>query len=43
VNAELNRAAHVRKISEATAGDLERRLAKADAWLTHARARRVAG
>jgi superfamily II DNA or RNA helicase len=33
VNAELNRLSKVRKVSEATVGELERRLAAADRWL----------
>jgi superfamily II DNA or RNA helicase len=43
VNAELNRVSGVKKVSEATVEQLERRLAKADAWLQQASARRVAG
>ena len=43
VNAELNRVSGVKKVSEATVEQLERRLAKADAWLKQASARRVAG
>jgi superfamily II DNA or RNA helicase len=43
VNAELNRVSGVKKVSEATVEQLERRLAKADAWLAQASARRVAG
>ncbi len=41
VNAELNRVTGVRKVGEATVEELERRLQKADAWLTQATARRV--
>jgi hypothetical protein len=33
VNAELNRLSRVRKVSEATIDELERRLAAADRWL----------
>jgi hypothetical protein len=33
VNAELNRLSKVRKVSEATVDELERRLAAADRWL----------
>jgi hypothetical protein len=33
VNAELNRLSRVRKVSEATIDELERRLAAADKWL----------
>jgi hypothetical protein len=33
VNAELNRLSSVRRVSEATIEHLERRLARADAWL----------
>jgi hypothetical protein len=43
VNAELNRVSGVKKVSEATLEQLERRLAKADAWLQQASSRRVAG
>ncbi|HVF32545.1 MAG TPA: DEAD/DEAH box helicase [Acidimicrobiales bacterium] len=43
VNAELNRVSGVRKVSEATAEQLQKRLDKADAWLRQAAARRVAG
>jgi superfamily II DNA or RNA helicase len=43
VNAELNRVSGVKKVSEATVEQLERRLTKADAWLRQASARRVAG
>jgi superfamily II DNA or RNA helicase len=43
VNAELNRVSGVRKISEATLEQLQRRLEKAEAWLTQASARRVPG
>jgi ribosomal protein S4 len=43
VNAELNRVSGVKKVSEATVEQLERRLQKADAWLRQASARRVAG
>jgi superfamily II DNA or RNA helicase len=43
VNAELNRVSGVKKVSEATVEQLERRLAKADAWLQQASSRRVAG
>jgi superfamily II DNA or RNA helicase len=41
VNAELNRVANLRKVSEATVEQLEKRLAKADAWLRQERARRA--
>ena len=41
VNAELNRASHIRKITEATVNELQRRLDKADQWLAHAKAKRV--
>jgi len=34
VNAELNRLSRVRKVSEATIDELERRLAAADRWLS---------
>jgi superfamily II DNA or RNA helicase len=34
VNAELNRLSGVRRVSEATVGQLERRLAQADRWLS---------
>jgi superfamily II DNA or RNA helicase len=43
VNAELNRVSGVKKVSEATVEQLERRLAKADAWLKQASSRRFAG
>jgi superfamily II DNA or RNA helicase len=43
VNAELNRVSGVKSVREATLEQLQRRLAKADAWLVQARARRVAG
>ena len=43
VNAELNRVSGVKKVSEATVQQLEKRLEKADAWLRQASARRVAG
>jgi hypothetical protein len=43
VNAELNRVSGVKKVSEATVEQLERRMAKADAWLQQASSRRVAG
>jgi superfamily II DNA or RNA helicase len=43
VNAELNRVSGVKKVSEATVEQLEKRLQKADAWLRQASARRVAG
>ncbi|HUP87310.1 MAG TPA: DEAD/DEAH box helicase [Acidimicrobiales bacterium] len=43
VNVELNRVSGVKKVSEATVEQLERRLQKADAWLRQASARRVAG
>jgi len=43
VNAELNRISGVKKVSEATVQQLEKRLEKADAWLRQASARRVAG
>jgi hypothetical protein len=33
VNSELNRLSRVRKVSEATIDELERRLAAADKWL----------
>jgi len=41
VNAELNRATGVAKITEATVEQLQRRLDKADAWLRQASGRRV--
>ena len=41
VNAELNRITGVKKISEATVEQLQRRLDKADAWLRQASGRRV--
>ncbi len=41
VNAELNRVSGVKKISEATVEQLQRRLDKAEAWLLQASARRV--
>ncbi len=41
VNAELNRASGVTKISTATVEQLQRRLDKADAWLRQASGRRV--
>jgi hypothetical protein len=43
VNAELNRVSGVKRVSEATLEQLQRRLEKADAWLVQASARRVAG
>jgi superfamily II DNA or RNA helicase len=43
VNAELNRVSNVKKVSEATVEELERRLAKASDWLRQASSRRVAG
>ncbi len=43
VNAELNRVSGVKKVSEATVEQLERRLDKAETWLTQASARRVPG
>lgn len=43
VNAELNRVSGMVKVSQATVEQLEKRLAKADAWLRQASARRVAG
>lgn len=43
VNAELNRASGVKKVSEATVEELQRRLDKAEMWLTQASARRVPG
>jgi superfamily II DNA or RNA helicase len=43
VNAELNRVSGVKKVSEATVEQLERRLEKASAWLAQASSRRVAG
>ena len=43
VNAELNRVSGVKTVRDATLEQLQRRLAKADAWLVQARARRVAG
>ncbi|MDQ4090880.1 MAG: hypothetical protein M3163_11360 [Actinomycetota bacterium] len=43
VNAELNRVSGVKKVSEATVEQLERRLDKAETWLTRASARRVPG
>jgi superfamily II DNA or RNA helicase len=41
VNAELNRVSGVKKISEATLEELERRLDKAETWLRQASSRRV--
>jgi superfamily II DNA or RNA helicase len=41
VNAELNRISGVKKISEATVEQLQRRLDKADTWLRQASGRRV--
>ncbi len=41
VNAELNRVSGVKKVSEATVEQLERRLDKAEAWLRQASGRRV--
>jgi superfamily II DNA or RNA helicase len=43
VNAELNRVSGVKKVSEATVEELQRRLEKAERWLTQASARRVPG
>jgi hypothetical protein len=43
VNAELNRVCGLRKISEATVEQLEKRLQKAELWLRQASARRVPG
>lgn len=43
VNAELNRVSGLRRISEATVEQLEKRLHKADLWLRQASARRVPG
>lgn len=43
VNAELNRVSGVRKISDATIEQLDRRLDKAEQWLRQASARRVVG
>ncbi|HLF40567.1 MAG TPA: DEAD/DEAH box helicase [Acidimicrobiia bacterium] len=43
VNAELNRVSGLKRISEATAEQLEKRLAKAEDWLRQAAARRAAG
>ena len=43
VNAELNRVSGVKKVSEATVEQLQRRLDQAEKWLTHASARRVPG
>jgi hypothetical protein len=43
VNAELNRVSNVKRVSEATVQQLERRLEKAELWLRQASARRVAG
>jgi superfamily II DNA or RNA helicase len=43
VNAELNRVSGVKRVSEATVEQLEKRLAKAEAWLRQASSRRVAG
>ncbi|MGI8807687.1 MAG: DEAD/DEAH box helicase [Acidimicrobiales bacterium] len=41
VNAELNRVSGVKKVSEATVEELERRLDKAEMWLRQASSRRV--
>ena len=41
VNAELNRVSGVKKVSEATLEELERRLDKAETWLRQASGRRV--
>ena len=41
VNAELNRVSGVKKVSEATVDQLQRRLDKAEAWLRQASGRRV--
>ena len=43
VNAELNRVSGVKKVSEATVEQLEKRLDKAEQWLRQASARPVAG
>jgi len=43
VNNELNRITGLRKISEATVDDLERRLARAEKWLEQESSRHVAG
>ncbi|HET7486978.1 MAG TPA: DEAD/DEAH box helicase [Acidimicrobiales bacterium] len=43
VNAELNRVAGLRRISEATVDQLEKRLRTAEAWLLQASARRTGG
>ncbi|HVE45698.1 MAG TPA: DEAD/DEAH box helicase [Acidimicrobiales bacterium] len=43
VNAELNRVSGVKKISDATVEQLDRRLDKAEQWLRQASARRVVG
>ena len=43
VNAELNRVSGLRKISEATVEQLEKRLHKGELWLRQASARRVPG
>ena len=43
VNAELNRVSGVRKVSEATIEQLQRRLDRAEKWLAQASARRVPG
>ena len=43
VNAELNRVSGLRRISEASVEQLEKRLHKAEAWLRQASARRVPG
>ena len=40
VNSELNRSVHIKRITEATVAELERRLEKADQWLTQAQAPR---
>ncbi|HEY8201244.1 MAG TPA: DEAD/DEAH box helicase, partial [Actinomycetota bacterium] len=41
VNAELNRATGLRKVSEATVDQLEKRLARAETWLRQERSRRA--
>jgi len=41
VNAELNRVSGVKKVSDATVEELERRLDRADTWLRQASSRRV--
>ena len=43
VNNELNRITGLRKVSEATVEDLERRLARAEKWLEQESSRHIAG